>query len=455
MIRILKNNEIFKTIRNILFLFNASWIILSELALYGIFKNYISFIDRITYKLASINILYVKIFQAFALNNNLIDEKINNYLLKYTDKAPWTSNDIDYDTLFELEDNYNIVFINTVNNVVNNNFKPINSGMISLVFKATNKSTGEPVIVKLKRNNINEMLDESIEKLLFFVYVLSFIPFIENYKISDLIYKNIGIIKQQTDFIQEVNNIVKIKTNCKNLKYIVVPEPNMSVTIKYPNVILMEYINGVTISNVNEEDYEGFAKQVLKFGFVSTFIHGISHGDLHSGNILFIKDEDSPTHKYKIGLLDFGIIYEINQGFKQKFLEVLIDLFTTPSEEIAVKMFHSGLIEPLDVINNLPKIHYDSIIGMLSSIINDTINVTKRVNHVKMYEFIYNLNNYINSNNMIKLGIRPSDNLLKIQLALTMAQGITIKLCKDDYLPLADKVIDELFHTNILTSDMD
>ena len=439
--------EILKNIKYILFLFHANWIILSELALYGVFRNYMSFIDRLTSKLAAINILYVKIFQAFALNNNLIDEQINNYLLKYTDNAPWTNNDIDYETLFELEDSCNIVF--------NNNFKPINSGMISLVFKANNKYTGEPVIVKLKRNNINEMLDESIEKLLFFVYVLSFIPFIENYKISDLIYKNIGIIRQQTDFSQEVNNIIKIKSNCKNLKYIVVPEPNIKATIKYPNVILMEYINGVTISNVKEEDYEGFAKQVLKFGFVSTFIHGISHGDLHSGNILFIKDEDSPTHKHKIGLLDFGIIYEINQEFKQKFLEVLMDLFTMPSEEIAIKMFHSGLIEPLEVINNLPKVHYDNIISMLSSIINDTINVTKRVNHVKMYEFIYNLNKYINSNNMVKLGIRPSDNLLKIQLALTMAHGITIKLCKDDYLPLADKVIDELFHTNILTSDIE
>ena len=436
-----------KTIKNIFFLFHASWIILSEFILYWTFNDYMSFIDRITSKLASINILYVKIFQAFALNNKLIDEQLNNYLLKYTDNAPWSSSDIDDNTLYKLEEEYPISFETY-------GFVPLNSGMISLVFKAKNTLTEEQVIIKLKRKNINATLDEAIEKLLFFVYILSFIPFFENYKIPDLIYKNISIIQQQTDFKQEVDNIIKIRDNCKNLKYIVVPKPEIEVTDKYPNVIMMEYINGITTANVEEDDLEGFAKQVLKFGFVSTFIHGISHGDLHSGNILFIKDDVSPTHKYKIGLLDFGIIYEINQEFKKQFLALLVDVFTTPPREIALQLYHSGLLEPLEVLENLPKEHYDTIIEMLTSIINNTINVTKSVNHIQIYDFIYNLNNYINSNNMMKLGIRPSDNFLKIQLALTMAHGVTNKLCKNDYLPLANKVINELFHTSMIMSDV-
>ena len=435
-----------KTMKNIFFLFHASWIILSEFIIYWTFNDYMSFIDRLTSKLASINILYVKIFQAFALNNKLIDEQLNNYLLKYTDNAPWSSSDIDDNTLYKLEEEYPISFETY-------GFVPLNSGMISLVFKAKNTLTEEQVIIKLKRKNINATLDEAIEKLLFFVYIISFIPFFENYKIPDLIYKNISIIQQQTDFKQEVDNIIKIRDNCKNLKYIVVPKPEIEVTVKYPNVIMMEYINGITTANVEEEDLEGFAKQVLKFGFVSTFIHGISHGDLHSGNILFIKDDVSPTHKYKIGLLDFGIIYEINQEFKKQFLALLVDVFTTPPREIALQLFHSGLLEPLEIIENLPKEHYDSIIEMLTSIINETINVTKSVNHIQIYDFIYNLNNYINSNNMMKLGIRPSDNFLKIQLALTMAHGVTNKLCKNDYLPLANKVINELFHTSMIMSD--
>ena len=139
-----------KTMKNIFFLFHASWIILSEFTLFWVFNDYLSFIDRLTSKLASINILYVKIFQAFALNNKLIDEQLNNYLLKYTDNAPWSSNDIDTSTLYKLEEIYPISFDNY-------GFEPLNSGMISLVFKATDTKTGDPLIIKLKRKNIKNL----------------------------------------------------------------------------------------------------------------------------------------------------------------------------------------------------------------------------------------------------------------------------------------------------------
>ena len=49
--------------------------------IYFIYKDYSYFIDNLTYRLASINVLCVKIFQAIALNNNLIDDKTNNKLL--------------------------------------------------------------------------------------------------------------------------------------------------------------------------------------------------------------------------------------------------------------------------------------------------------------------------------------------------------------------------------------
>ena len=81
-------------IKEFIFITNVFFIISSELILFGIFRNYSSFIDGITSRLASINILYVKVFQAIALNNSLIDDKANNKLLQFTDNAPWTFSDI-------------------------------------------------------------------------------------------------------------------------------------------------------------------------------------------------------------------------------------------------------------------------------------------------------------------------------------------------------------------------
>jgi predicted unusual protein kinase regulating ubiquinone biosynthesis (AarF/ABC1/UbiB family) len=430
-----------KTIGNIFFLLNATWIIFFELFLYGLFKNYDSFIDRLTHKLATINILYVKMFQAFALNNSLIDDKTNNKLLKFTDNAPWSSKDLDYNTLFKLEDEYNIVF--------RDGLEPINSGMISLVFKGYKKNT-EIVIIKIKRKNIEENLDDAIEKLLFFIYVLSFFPIVNKYHLPQLVNKNVNIIRQQTNFHTEIQNMAKIKHNCRGLKYIKIPSANQDVTKKLPNVILMDYIDGLPINKILESDYESFAKQVLKFGLVTTLIHGVSHGDLHSGNVLFIKDENDEKYKYKVGVLDFGIIYEADPDFKQALLEFASEMMTSPTEELAIKVLKTGLIEPLEIIENLPKKHYDNIVKIIGDILYETIHKSKEANQLKIYHFLTSFHSYMSRNELLELGIKPSDNFVKTQLALAMSHGVTLTLCKDDYINLTDQVLNEIFHTKFL-----
>ena len=432
----------YKTIQNIFFLFNASWIILFELFLYGLFKNYDSFIDRLTHKLANINILYVKMFQAFALNNALIDDKTNNKLLKFTDNAPWTFEDVDPSTLIKLEDDYNILF--------KDGFEPINSGMISLVFKGYKIKTDEVVIIKIKRKNIEANLDDAIEKLLFFIHVMSFFPIVNKYHIPQTIKKNISIIRQQTNFHTEIQNMAKIKYNCRNLRYVKIPSANAEVTEKYPNVIFMEYINGMAINKVLESDYEAFAKQVLKFGLVTTLIHGVSHGDLHSGNVLFIKDEHDEKYKYKVGVLDFGIIYEADPEFKQSLLEFAAEMMTAPTQELAKKVLSTGLIEPLEVIQNLPKVHYDNIVKIIGDILYETIHKSKEANQLKIYHFLTTFHSYMSKNELLELGLKPSDHFVKTQLALAMSHGVTLTLCKDDYINLTDQVLNEIFHTKFL-----
>jgi predicted unusual protein kinase regulating ubiquinone biosynthesis (AarF/ABC1/UbiB family) len=432
-----------KTIQNLFFLLNASWIILSELFLYGIFNNFDSFIDRITHKLAGINILYVKIFQAFALNNALIDDKTNNKLLKFTDNAPWSYKDLDHNTLFKLEDEYNILF--------KDGLEPINSGMISLVFKGYKRTPeNEVVIIKIKRQNIEENLDDAIEKLLFFIYVMSFFPIVNKYHIPQTVKKNISIIRQQTNFSTELQNMAKIKYNCRNLNYVKIPSADAEVTKKYPNVIFMEYINGMPINKVEKSDYEAFAKQVLKFGIVTKLIHGVSHGDLHSGNVLFIKDENDEKYKYKVGVLDFGIIYEADPEFKQNLLEFASEMLTSPTEELAIKVLNTGLIEPLEIIQNLPKLHYDNIVKIVSDILYETIHKSKQANQLKIYHFLTTFHSYMSKNELLELGLKPSDHFVKTQLALAMSHGVTLTLCKDDYINLTDQVLNEIFHTKFL-----
>ena len=433
-----------KQIKSLLFFLNVFFIFCKEYVMYLINRDFTLFIERLAIGLSSINILCVKIFQAIALNNSLIDESTNNKLLQFTDNAPWNYSDVELHNLHEISKKYNLQlkFGYEV---------PINSGMISLVFKAFKKDElNQPVIIKMKRKNIQEKLDDAIENLLFGIKLLSFIPIFNKYDLSKIVNKNVDIIRSQTNFLEEVDNMTRIKNNCKNLKYVKIPSANRAVTEEYPNCILMDYIEGIKITQIQKEDYDGFAKQVMKFGFVTSIVHGVTHGDLHGGNILFIKDNNDERYPYKIGVIDFGIVYDLDSKFKGIIFEILTEMFQSSPRESAIKMLNSGIIDPPNILQQIPKNDYEKILSFATEIIDETINASKKANQIQIYKFILKLKEYLSNSVLSEIGIRPSDNLVKTQLVLAMSHGVTLTLCNDDFIGLADKVINELFHTNML-----
>lgn len=436
-------------INNIIFVINISWIIFSETMKYYIFNDKISYVNNITNRLSKINILSVKIFQAIALNNNLIDKFTNNYLLKYTDNAPYTGDDIDNKTLTKLENQYNLKF--------ENGFIPINSGMISLVFKATSIDTNKTVIIKLKRNNIEEKLDKAIENLLFMVYLLSYFPLFQRYEIPASISKNIGIIKCQTDFNQEIKNMLLIKKNCKRLNYIVIPDVYQDVTEKYNNVIMMDFIHGEKIDKVSKEDYFDFAYKLNKFVFISLLIHGVTHGDLHSGNILFIKEknegDNNTSDNIKIGLIDFGILYETSKQFNETLFDFCTGIFTKKPEDIAIRILKNGFFEPPDILNKLSVSEKEYIIGEISKFITVILSEPTSVNQKQIYKFLFNLNNFIIENNLEKYGLKLNDEFIKLQMFIAMYQGISTKISNNDHMVVMNRVINELYISTISLLD--
>lgn len=424
--------------KRILFLANVFFVFFSEFLLYGFFQDYSFLIDRLTIRLADINILYVKIFQAFALNNSLIDDETNNKLLKFTDNAPWNYSDINLYELIEMSDKYKIQLPYGYE-------VPINSGMISLVFKGIKND--KPVIIKMKRTNIQNKLNDAIDNLLFTIYLLSFIPVINKYQFAEVVNKNIEIIRHQTNFLEEINNMDKIRENCKNLKYVKIPTSHRNITEEYPNIIVMDYINGIKINEVNECDYEPFAKLVVKFGIVTTILHGVTHGDLHSGNILFIKDVDDTKCPYKIGVIDFGIIYEVGTQYKGLLFEIFTQMFEKPPRETAEKLLNSGIIEPPEILRQISKKEYNKLLEFTTDIVNDTIYSSKKANQLQIYKFLSKFKECFSNSS---LPIRPSDDFVKSQLVLAMAHGVTLTLCKEEFVGLMDKAINELFNTKML-----
>jgi len=459
-------SSILSTISNIYFLLDMMYIFSAEYITYLVSNNYNAFIKNIAYRLSNKNILYIKIFQAISLNNHIIDDVMNNELLSYTDSAPYDASDIDWFALNNVKQTFQLHTPSTlsteynpktstrfVSSTFSSNMvddKPINSGMISIVYKMKNDAD-EDIIIKIKRCNIEQKLDYAIQKLMFLIYVLSFIPRINTLNIPAIVNKNITLLKQQLNFEEEVQNTIDMKESCKNLKYVKIPKIYPEATKLFPNIIMMEYIHGAHISKIDATDYETYAKLIIKYGFVSLLITGLTHGDLHGGNIIFIKNDAYVTDLpiYQIGIIDFGIVLKINQTIKNAFLEIFSELFTKPSIEIARELLNI-IIEPKDVWSSIPKTHSGNIICVAANIIEHTIHTTKGATQIKIYEFLEKFNNYVNDHNLAAYGLCVSDDFVKMQLALAMSHGLCLCLCKQNYLEVANDVLNTMFHTDLL-----
>jgi len=433
--------------KNILFLLHVVGIVLYEYILHA------DFIDNILHKLSRKNILYIKLFQACALNSSIcnnINTNLNDKLMTFCDNAPWTLNDIDFETLQQLEENYQIH--------ISDKQQPINTGMISLVYKGSivqSDGIENPIIVKIKRKNIEERLNVAIEHVLFVLMLVDWVPFLTTYDLLAVIKKNISLITQQVNFNTEVKNMQKFQTYCQRLNYIKIPTVYPECTSQLPNVILMEYVEGKTIQHIEKADREIYAKHLMKFVYLTTFLYGSYHGDLHLGNILFLKDDTD--NGYKLCILDFGIVYELEHT-KDAAFDIVSSVINTPPEEIAEKILHSGLIEPVEVIRSMKSIHYASLIRVLSEFINQSVHIEKKLNHHQLFIFLSELNVFINSiessgaNSISKKGsrLRISDDLMKIQVFFAMNHGVMLTLCEGiNYIALSDRVMQETFHLDL------
>jgi predicted unusual protein kinase regulating ubiquinone biosynthesis (AarF/ABC1/UbiB family) len=445
--------DFIKYMRFSIFFFQFVGVLTSESFLYLILRDYTLFVRRLTNRFAAINVLYVKLFQAVAFNNHLIDDATNHVVMEFVDNVPRTTQDIRFDDLIDICDKYDIV-------IPDGYEKPIKSGMISIVYKGLIRKDGNvsPCIIKMKRKNIESRLSISVENIQIFLYLLSLLPVsiinrIKKYQIFELIHRNIEAIKQQTSFPTEVLNMTRIRNNCKNLKYVVIPEALSEVTMYNPHFIVMEYIEGMKISEIAKEDNESFVKQVLKFGFVTLIVHGITHADLHTGNILFIKDKSDAKYPYKIGVIDFGIVYELDPAYKDALFDALIQMFDSSPEETAAKMLHCGIISPPGILDQIPRHHYNDILQFTADLVKECIHTSKRENQLHMYSFLLQLKEYIANYDLDKYDIQPSDHLIKSLFIFAMGQSITFTLCCNNLTDMLNKVIHELFHAEIILSD--
>jgi predicted unusual protein kinase regulating ubiquinone biosynthesis (AarF/ABC1/UbiB family) len=245
-------------------------------------------VQNVATAMAHWNIFYIKFFQWFA-NNSFPEKELNSFFNLFKSNVPYNMEDINTDLLKQVLAELPGLTIHP---------HPVNSGTIALVFKG--ELNGKPVCVKLVRNNIEATMNAMFTQCKILNLVFKCIPGIDLH-----IVEWMDDIKEtfysQIDFIKEGGNAELFYQKFKKNKNIVIPQ----IYFAHKQVLVMDYLENFDKSLWEVSDYRAYSKLFINFMISSYFIKDIYHGDLHTGNLVFLKDA-AGTHR--LGVIDFGMV---------------------------------------------------------------------------------------------------------------------------------------------------
>jgi ubiquinone biosynthesis protein len=416
------------------FLFQSIGILLTEYINYGFSKNYEKMIKNIAGRLAKINLFYVKIFQALSTNSNMLPLSLMDYLTQYTDHCPYTDEDIDTSFIKDLE---LVSKKNPQYDIKITNDKPINSGVISLIYEGI--MNNKKVIIKVKRKNIEEKLLKSLDEIEFALGPISQLPHLKGLNIRELYNENRLIMLEQVDFFKEVTNLKNIYNFNKQISYVSIPVVYEEFTQQNNDIIVMDYLDGIKLYDIAEEDKEDYAFLLAKFGAKCILYDRLYHADLHQGNILFQKDENNNC---KLGIIDFGIMGYITKEQQNHFYNFFL-LVSNKEYDNCAKFIINHFVEPRSNIDLLPVKEYNNILKTFKNIFQ---NLYEKENGFLSAADLFEINNIL-----YKYDLHLARYFCKIELSLSISDSICLKL--DSKIPFAQnlkKVSDDLFPTDLL-----
>lgn len=180
--------------------------------------------------------------------------------------------------------------------------EPIACGSIGQVHTAVLRS-GEPVVVKVKRPNIEKTIRADLGLLEFLAPQAAGIEELKPFRPVMLVEEFGRSLRRELDFVAEASFTTKIKEHLASNPRILVPKVYWDLTTA--NVLILERMEGVSLNQKKKLaglplDWKQIARDLVEAFFQQFFKTGLFHADPHAGNILVKEDG-------RICLVDFGM----------------------------------------------------------------------------------------------------------------------------------------------------
>ncbi|HWP78745.1 MAG TPA: AarF/ABC1/UbiB kinase family protein [Candidatus Nitrosotenuis sp.] len=219
--------------------------------------------------------------------------------------------------------------------------KPLSGASLGQVYHA--KIQQKDVIIKVKRPGIEKVIEDDIKVLKKVLpLAMKFVDPNLRFSAQSMLAQFIETIHEELDYTKEAANLKTIRKNLLRHDNVIVPEVFDDHTTK--DVLTLEYIPGIKITNIEDLDKKGVDRQkividVHKVFFTMLLRDSIFHADPHPGNIS-IADDGS------LILYDFGMVGRIDNETRMRLVRLYLALVEKDPARTVNAMSDLGMLTP-------------------------------------------------------------------------------------------------------------
>jgi len=219
--------------------------------------------------------------------------------------------------------------------------KPIASASIGQVHRAKLHS-GEPVVIKVQHADIERRFQVDLDILVGLAHWAERIPELAPYRPWAMACEFQRVLRRELDFTREARHMERFARDFAG-------DPTVHIPRVYPafsgsRVLTMEAVEGIRLAERERLAAAGIdlvevARRGADLYLRMIFAHGFYHADPHPGNVIVMEGN-------VIGLLDFGMVGQIDEQLREDIAEMLVAVTTQDAEHLASIVTRVGAVPP-------------------------------------------------------------------------------------------------------------
>ena len=220
--------------------------------------------------------------------------------------------------------------------------EPLATASLGQVHKAR-LLDGREVVIKVQRPEARKIVVKDISQIKRIIEFLNkHSETFRRYHIQNILIEFEENILRELNYLEEANNLTKIKRNLQSFQDLVFP--NVYHSYSSDKILTMDYLDGTKLDDIapvalTEIDGKSLAGSLFRAYLKQIFIDGFFHSDPHLGNVFYLSN-------HKIGVLDLGLVTRLGPKMRKDLLKLLIDISEGRGEDAANTAW--SMVSPID-----------------------------------------------------------------------------------------------------------